>query len=71
MKKTQFAEIKNLAIKSLYIKANEMRKDMSNLKLKKDAKDIKSIFLKRRDLAKVLTVLRQKQLMESLKEATK
>lgn len=68
MKKTQLSEIKNLEIKSLLVKAKEIRKDMSELNLKKDVKDVKSIFKKRKDLAKVLTVLRQKQLLESLKE---
>lgn len=71
MKKTQFAEIKNLEIKALLVKRSEIKNMMTEIKLKKDVKDVKSIFKKRKDLAQVLTVLRQKQLLEALKETIK
>lgn len=68
MKKHKFNEIKNLEVKTLLVKALEIRKDISDLKLKKQVKDTKSIFKLKKDLAKVLTVLNQKKLIENLKD---
>jgi large subunit ribosomal protein L29 len=68
MKKAEYSEIKNLDVKALIAKAKEINKDLTELKLKKDVKDIKSGFKKRKDLARVLTVLRQKQLIVNLGE---
>lgn len=69
MKKTQRAEIKNLTLVQLLTKANEIRQQLSDLKLKKDGKDLKASFKKKKDLARILTVKHQKELVEILKEA--
>ena len=71
MKKTNLAEIKNLEIVQLLVRHKELIKELSDLKLKKDVKDIKSGLKLRKDLARVLTVLNQKKLIENLKKETK
>ena len=71
MKKTNLAEIKNLEIVQLLVRHKELIKELSDLKLKKDVKDIKSGLKLRKDLARVLTVLNQKKIIESLKKETK
>jgi len=71
MKKTNLAEIKNLEIVQLTLKFKDLSKELSELKLKKDVKDIKSGLKLKKDLARVLTVLNQKKLIENLKKETK
>ena len=69
MKKNEFVQIKALSIKELAIKAKDLRQEISNLIIDlnmKKLKDTKSVFKKRKDLAQVLTVLRQKELLEQL-----
>ncbi|MBI2040010.1 50S ribosomal protein L29 [Candidatus Microgenomates bacterium] len=69
MKKNELNLLKGLSIKELVKKANDLRKEISSLiidKNMKKLKDTKSVFKKRKDLARVLTVIRQKQLLEEL-----
>lgn len=69
MKRTELTQIKGLTIKELIDKAKSIKKGIGDLvidlKMKK-LKDTRAIFKKRKDLAQVLTVLRQKQLLEEL-----
>lgn len=69
MKKINLAEIKNLEIAQLMLKFKEGSKELSDLKLKKDVKDIKSGYKLKKDLARILTILNQKKLIKNLKEA--
>ena len=76
MKRNDFLEIKNLDEKALIVKVNGLKDRIAELVLDKNMnklKDLKVIFKKRRDLAQILTVLRQKQILGGLtaKERTK
>lgn len=77
MKKNDFVQIKGLDIKELTEKIKTLKKDMADLVLDKNMKklkDLKSVGKKKIDLAQILTVLRQKQLLvvlESKKEGEK
>ncbi len=69
MKKNDFAEIKGLDIKTLLQKAKNLRVEIADIILDKNMnklKNLKSIDNKKKDLAQVLTVLRQKQLLNQL-----
>lgn len=71
MKKNDLAETKILDDKALGKKASSLQQEISELVLDKNIgklKDIKIIFKKRKDLAQVLTVLRQKQLLGELQK---
>ena len=72
MKRTQLNEIKNLEAKTILAKIADVKKELVKLQLEKKVKDLKSKAKKRNDLAQLLTILRQKQLLEKLeKEVTK
>ena len=69
MKKQELTQIKGLAIKELISKARDLKKEIANLVIDKNVKklkDTKVIFKKRKNLAQVLTIIRQKQLLEEL-----
>lgn len=69
MKKTDFIEIKTLSIEELLKKVGTIKMELVELILDqnmKKQKDVKLVFKKRKDLAQVLTVLRQKQLLAEL-----
>lgn len=69
MKRTEFFKVKELSIKELIDKVRQLKKEVADLMIDqnmKKLKDPKAVFKKRKDLAKVLTVLRQKQLLEQL-----
>lgn len=69
MKKNEFVQIKGLDLKELKTKASGLREEIANLVLDKNMKklkDKKSIFKKKKDLAQVLTVVRQKELLIEL-----
>ncbi|OGE37759.1 50S ribosomal protein L29 [Candidatus Daviesbacteria bacterium RIFCSPLOWO2_01_FULL_39_12] len=73
MKKSELAQVKGLDIKELKNKAKSLRDEVANLVIDKNTnklKDKKAIFKKRKDLAKVLTVLRQKELLNELETKT-
>jgi ribosomal protein L29 len=69
MKKRDLTDTKALDIKALKNKASSLRGEVADLRLDKkmnSLKDVKSISKKRKDLAQVLTILRQKELLEML-----
>ncbi|MDD2822720.1 MAG: 50S ribosomal protein L29 [Candidatus Daviesbacteria bacterium] len=73
MKKNDFAEIKKMEVKVLSSKALKIKEEIANLVIDKNMNkmpNLKSIKFKRNELAKILTVLQQKQLMESLEKQT-
>lgn len=72
MKKNDLIKIKGLDLKELRGKIKTLKMEIANLVLDKNMKkmkDLKAIFKKRKDLAQILTVIRQKQLLLQL-EAT-
>ena len=69
MKKNELTQIKGLDNKELKEKAKSLKKEMADLTLDKNMKklkDLKTIGKKRKDLAQILTVLRQKELLTIL-----
>lgn len=69
MKRTEFTQIKGLSVLELASKAKSIRKEIADLIIDnnmKKLKDTRLVFKKRKDLAQVLTVIRQKQLLEQL-----
>lgn len=69
MKKNDFVQIKGLDIKELAEKVKALKKEITDLTLDKNMKkmkDLKMIFKKRKDLAQILTVARQKELLGKL-----
>lgn len=69
MKKNDFIRIKSLDLKELITKAKVLKKEMADLFLDKEMKklkDLKFISKKKKDLAQILTVLRQKELLGKL-----
>lgn len=74
MKRNDFIEIKNLDPKALIEKVRVLREELADLRLDKGINkltDVKIIVKKRKDLAKVLTVLNQKRLLEKLEAQVK
>ncbi len=71
MKKTELSEVKKAEIDTILGKATALRKEITGLILDKNVSklsDLREVKKKRRDLAQVLTVLRQKQLLKDLEE---
>ncbi len=69
MKKNDFASLKGSDNKELILKVKALRQELADLVLDKNMKKMKDqrvIFKKRKDLAQVLTVLRQKQILQGL-----
>lgn len=69
MKKQEFIQIKGLDIKELGVKVKALRAEMANLELDKNMKklkNLKEISKKKKELAQILTVIRQKQLLVQL-----
>lgn len=74
MKKQQLNEIKKMDIKTVTEEARKIKKELANLQIEKNiAKltNLKAFMLKRKDLAQILTVLKQKQLLKELEEGGK
>lgn len=74
MKKNELIQIKGLNIKELKDKVKSLREEVANLTLDKNRnklKDTKAYFKKRKELAQVLTVLRQKEMLEQLSVLSK
>ncbi len=66
-------EIKTLDIKALVLKSKTLKGEIADLVLDKNMnklKDLKSIDKKRKDLARTLTVLEQKRLIEQLEKVS-
>lgn len=69
MKKNEFIQIKGLDLKELNSKANALREEIANLTLDKNMKklkDLKMISKRKHDLAQILTVITQKELLIQL-----
>lgn len=69
MKRGEFTQIKGLSAKELVDRVRQLKKEIADLTIDKNMKklkDTKAVFKKRKDLAQVLTVLQQKQLLEQL-----
>lgn len=69
MKRNDFLEIKNLEIKALGQKIDTAKKELAGLVMDKNMsklKDRKSISKKRKEIAQMMTVRRQKQLLGEL-----
>ncbi len=74
MKRNDLKEIKTLDEKTLQERVKKAREEVSNMILDKNMNkltDRKAITKKRDDLAKMLTILRQKQLLRELEQAVK
>lgn len=74
MKKTEFVEIKKMDMKALKEKVKKTREEIAGLIIDKNMNkmpNLKSIKSKRNELAKTLTVLKQKYLMEQLEAETR
>lgn len=73
MKRQQLTQIKGLDLKELGEKAKVLKTEIADALMDKNMKklkDLKVIRNKRRDLAQVLTVARQKEMLQQL-EATR
>ena len=69
MKKNDFIQIKGLDIKELVTKAIALKKEMEGLVMEKNIKklkDLKMISKKKKELAQVLTIMKQKQQLVEL-----
>lgn len=69
MKKKEINELRNLSIKELEKKVNELRKEIARLKLEfavNPPKDTNILIKKRKELAVILTLITEKKLKEKL-----
>lgn len=74
MKRNDFIEIKNLDIKALGAKVRTLRTEIADSVMDKHMntlKNAKSIRNKRKEIAQLLTVIRQKELLSVLESASK
>lgn len=74
MKKNEFKQIKGLDTKELNVKAKALKEEIANLTLDKNMKklkDLKMISKKKKELAQMLTVIRQKELLEKIESRIK
>ena len=73
MKRNELTQIKGLDVKELKDKAKILKGEIAKLTMEKNMKklkDLKTVSKKRKDLAQILTVVRQKQLLEELTPKT-
>lgn len=71
MKKNEFAEIKKMDIKAVAQKVKKMKSEIAGLVIDKNMNkmtNLKLIKNKRRDIAQILTVLKQKNLLKEMEE---
>lgn len=71
MKKQALAEIKKLDIQALKERMQHSSEEMQKLVLDKSINkltDVKTLTRKRKDIAQILTILRQKELLNQLEE---
>lgn len=74
MKKNELIQIKGLDIKELKVKEKTLKKEIANLVMDKNMKkikDLKSVSKLRKNLAQVMTVIRQKELLGQLESRVK
>lgn len=69
MRKKEIDELRNLSIKELEKKVNDLRKEIARLKLEvvvNQPKDTNILIKKRKELAIILTLITEKKLKEKL-----
>lgn len=69
MKKNEFSQLKEQTIKALQTQLKKEQKELADLCLDKNMRklaDIKAVSKKKKDMARILTVIGQKQLVEQL-----
>lgn len=69
MKKNELIKIKVLDLKELRTKAKNIKDEIANLVMDKNMKklkDVKKIAKTKRDLAQVMTIIRQKEMLDEL-----
>ncbi len=72
MKRNEFVQIKQLNIKELTQKVDLLKREIADLTLDKNMKklkDLKMISKKRKDLAQILTLVRQKEILAKLESS--
>lgn len=72
MKKNEFMEIKKMDFVALNNQVSKLKSEIAKLVLDKSIKkltNLREIRNKRRDLAQIMTVLRQKQMIKVLEES--
>lgn len=74
MKKNGLTQIKGLDLKELRLKVKALKTEVADLVLDKNMKklkDLKIISKKKKDIAQILTVIRQKELLAELEPKVK
>ena len=74
MKKKDFVQIKGLDLEQLRTKLGSLRKEVANLVLDKNMKklkDLKMIFKKKKEIAQIITLMKQRELLENLEAKLK
>jgi len=69
MKKNDLQEMKSLDVKTIFERAKKVRREIDEVIMDKNMgkiKDLKTISKKKKDLAQMMTVLRQKELLAQL-----
>lgn len=69
MKKQEYMQMKALDPKELSVKAKGLREEIANLTLDKNMKklkDLKMVSKKKKELAQILTLMKQKELLGQL-----
>ncbi len=69
MKKNDLIEIKKMEITALLARVKKEKKELVDLLMDKNMnklKDLKSLYKKRKNIAQILTVARQKELLKDL-----
>jgi len=73
MKKQEYILIKGLDLKELESKAKALKEEIANLVMDKNMKklkDLKMVSKKKKELAQILTVIKQKELLVELETKT-
>jgi len=77
VKRTEFKELKNLSVDDLAKKIIEVKKELADLVMDrhtsngKGSGNLRVVFMKRKDVARMLTIVRQKQLLGEVEEKVK
>ncbi|KKQ67427.1 MAG: hypothetical protein US86_C0001G0354 [Candidatus Daviesbacteria bacterium GW2011_GWA2_38_24] len=74
MRKNELSNIKGMNIPALNSQVQKIKKEIADLGMDKNMnklKDLKAIRKRRKDVAQILTVIAQKELLEQLQEVKK
>lgn len=74
MKKNELTTVKNLDISQLKEKAKALKKEIADLTLDKNMKklkDLRMVSKKRKEIAQLLTLIKQKEIIGKLEETKK